>query len=165
MEFHKLPKCEFSAIAFIVVPNSMMVLISGRHITLRRPFPLSFTPVNFHHSSLSPRNAVFLLRNPPSKTAPLFRRFHWHRLVWSYSRMREVDVIPDALSNGTIKRHTDRAFYPLKHTKNDFLCVLRCFFKSVYRPRLSILTNLETSRPPSISLKILQDLQKLGKWC
>ena len=166
MEFHKLPKSEFSALASIVVPNSMMVLTSGRHITpSRRSFPLIFTPVYFHTSSLSPRNAVFLLRNPSSKTAPLFRKFHWHRIVWSYSRMREVDIIPGALSNGTIKRDTDRAFYPMYGRKNDFLSVLRCFSKSVYRARLSITTNLETSRPPSKSLKILQDLQKLGKWC
>ena len=149
MEFHKLQKGDFSAIASIVVPNSMTVLTSGRHITpSRRSFPLIFTPVHFHHSSLSPRNAVFLLINPPSKIAPLFRRFHWHRFVWSYSRMREVDIIPGALSFGTIKRHTDRAFYPMFGTKNDFLSVLRCFSKSVYRARLSISTNLETSRPP-----------------
>ena len=142
-----------------------MVLTSGRHITsLRRSFPLSFTPVYFHRPSLSPRNAVFLLRNPPSKSAPLFRRFHWHRVVWSYSRMREVDIIPGALSNGTIKRDTDRAFTPQEYRKNDFLSVFRCFSKSVYRPRLSFLTDLETYDHPSKSPKMLQDLWKLGKW-
>mgnify|MGYP003435279521 CR=1 FL=1 len=166
MEFWKLQKGDFLAITFIVVPNSMMVLTSGRHIsTLRRVFPFVFTPVYFYRSSLSSRNAVFLLRNPSPKTTPLFRRFRRLRFVWSGSRMRESDIIPGALSNGTIKRDTDRAFYPMYEKKNDFLSVLRCFSKSVYRPRLSITTNLETSRPPSKSLKILQDLQKLGKWC
>ena len=91
----------------------------------------------------------------------LFRRL---RFVWSGSRMRESDIIHGALSNGTIKRDTDRAFTPKEYRKNDFLSVFRCFSKSVYRPRLSITTNLETSRAPSKSLKILQDLQKLGKW-
>ena len=166
MEFRKLQKGDFSAIASWIVPNSMMVLTSGRHITpSRRVFPLIFTLVFFPRPSPSPWNAVFLLRNRPSKTSTQFRRFRRLRFVWSGSRMRESDIIPGALSNGTIKRDTDRAFYPLKHTKNEFLWVLRCFSKSVYRPRLSITTNLETSRPPSKSLKILQDLQKLGKWC
>ena len=165
MEFWKLQKGDFLAIASIVVPNSMMVLTSGRHIsTLRRVFPFVFTPVYFYRSSLSSRNAVFLLRNPSPKTTPLFRRFRRLRFVWSGSRMRESDIIPGALSNGTIKRDTDRAFYPLKHTKNEFLWVFRCFSKSVYRPRLSFLTDLETYDHPSKSPKMLQDLWKLGKW-
>ena len=165
MEFWKLQKGDFSAIASYIVPNSMMVLTSGRHIsTLRRVFPFVFTPVYFYRSSLSSRNAVFLLRNPSPKTTPLFRRFRRLRFVWSGSRMRESDIIPGALSNGTIKRDTDRAFYPLKHTKNEFLWVLRCFSKSVYRPRLSFLTDLETYDHPSKSPKMLQDLWKLGKW-
>ena len=106
----------------------------------------------------------FSLRNPSPKTTPLFRRFRRLRFVWSGARMRESDIIPGALSNGTIKRHTDRAFYPLKHTKNEFLWVLRCFSKSVYRPRLSFLTDLETYDHTSKSPKMLQDLWKLGKW-
>ena len=165
MEFWKLQKGDFLAITFIVVPNSMMVLTSGRHIsTLRRTSPFVFTPVYFYRSSLSSRNAVFLLRNPSSKTTPLFRRFRRLRFVWSGSRMRESDIIPGALSNGTIKRDTDRAFTPMEVRKNDFLSVLRCFSKSVYRPRLSFLTDLETYDPPSKSPKMLQDLWKLGKW-
>ena len=165
MEFWKLQKGDFLAITFIVVPNSMMVLTSGRHIsTLRRVFPFVFTPVYFYRSSLSSRNAVFLLRNPSPKTTPLFRRFRRLRFVWSGSRMRESDIIPGALSNGTIKRDTDRAFYPMYGRKNDFLSVFRCFSKSVYRPRLSFLTDLETYDHPSKSPKMLQDLWKLGKW-
>ena len=165
MEFRKLQKGDFSAIASIVVPNSMMDLTSGRHISiLRRVFPFVFTPVYFYRSSLSSRNAVFLLRNPSPKTTPLFRRFRRLRFVWSGSRVRESDIIPGALSNGTIKRDTDRAFTPKEYRKNDFLSVFRCFSKSVYRPRLSFLTDLETYDPPSKSLKMLQDLWKLGKW-
>ena len=156
MEFRKLQKGDFSAIASWIVPNSMMVLTSGRHITpSRRVFPLIFTLVFFPRPSPSPWNAVFLLRNRPSKTPTQFRRFRRLRLVWSGSRMRESDIIPGALSNGTIKRDTDRAFYPLKHTKNEFLWVLRCFSKSVYRPRLSFLTDLETYDHPSKSPKML----------
>lgn len=164
MEFWKLQKGDFLTIASIVVPNSMMVLTSGRHIsTLRRVFPFVFTPVYFYRSSLSSRNAVFLLRNPSSKTVPLFRRFRRLRFVWSGSRMWESDIIPGALSNGTIKRDTDRAFHPIYVRKIDFLSVLRCFSKSVYRPRLSFLTDLETYDHPSKSPKTLQDLWKLGK--
>ena len=165
MEFHKLQKCEFLAIASNVVPNSMMVLTSGRHITpKRRVFPFVFIPVYFYRSSLSSRNAVFLLRNRPSKTPTHFRRFRWHRFVWSGSRMRESDIIPGDLSNGMIKRDTDRAFYPMFSTKNNFLSVFRCFSKSVYRPRLSFLTDLKTYDHPSKSPKMIQDLWKLGKW-
>ena len=166
MEFWKLQKGDFLAIASIVVPNSMMVLTSGRHIsTLRRVFPFVFTPVYFYRSSLSSRNAVFLLRNRPSKMPTQFRRFRRLRFVWSGSRMRESDIIPGALSNGTIKRDTNRAYTPEEYWKNDFLSVFRCFSKSVYRPRLSFLTNLETYDHPSKSPKMLQDLWKLGKWC
>ena len=142
-----------------------MSLISGRHITpSRRAFPFIFTPVNFSHSSPSLKKVVFLLIKPPSKTTWHFRRFRRLRLVWSGSRMRESDIIPGALSNGTIKRDTDRAFYPIYVRKINFLSVLRCFSKSVYRPRLSFLTDLETYDHPSKSPKMLQDLWKLGKW-
>ena len=127
-------------------------------------FPLIFTLVFFPRPSPSPWNAVFLLRNRPSKTPTQFRRFRRLRFVWSGSRMRESDIIPGALSNGTIKRDTDRAFYPQEYQKNDFLSVFKCFSKSVYRPRLSILTDLETYDHPSKSPKMLQDLWKLGKW-
>ena len=142
-----------------------MSLISGRHITpSRRVFPLIFTPVYSSRSSPSPKKVVLLLRKPSSKTTWHFRRFRRLRFVWSGSRMRESDIIPGALSNGTIKRDTDRAFTPMESTKNDFLSVFRCFSKSVYRPRLSFLTDLETYDHPSKSPKMLQDLWKLGKW-
>ena len=130
MEFRKFQKGDFSAIASIVVPNSMMVLTSGRHIsTLRRTSPFVFTPVYFYRSSLSSRNAVFLLRNPLPKNTPLFRRFRRLRFVWSGSRMRESDIIPGALSNGTIKRDTDRAKNPRSTRKTIFSVFLGAFPK------------------------------------